>query len=283
MPEENVIRRLAAIFSADVKDYSRLMRDDEVATIRTLNAYRELITTLIQQHHGRVVDSPGDNVLAEFASVVDGVQAAVAIQKELKTRNAKLPIVRKMEFRVGINLGDIIVEEERIYGDGVNIAARLEAMADPGGICISRTAYDQIEDKLPLGYEYLGEKTVKNIPKPIRAYKVIVEPEDLTQKLKKWTTEHIKISKTPEEVKTELSKSTKETSAVSDKKRLLTAILCLCFGIFGAHRFYAGKIKSAKVMLYTIGGLGIWYVIDTVIVLFGEFTDDEGRKIKQWV
>jgi class 3 adenylate cyclase len=283
VPEENVIRRLAAIFSADVKDYSRLMRDDEVATIRTLNAYRELITTLIQQHHGRVVDSPGDNVLAEFASVVDGVQAAVAIQKELKTRNAKLPIVRKMEFRVGINLGDIIVEEERIYGDGVNIAARLEAMADPGGICISRTAYDQIEDKLPLGYEYLGEKTVKNIPKPIRAYKVIVEPEDLTQKLKKWTTEHIKISKTPEEVKTELSKSTKETSAVSDKKRLLTAILCLCFGIFGAHRFYAGKIKSAKVMLYTIGGLGIWYVIDTVIVLFGEFTDDEGRKIKQWV
>ena len=283
MPEQNVIRRLAAILSADVKDYSRLMRDDEVATVRMLNAYRELITTLIQQHHGRVVDSPGDNVLAEFASVVDGVQAAVAIQKELKSRNAKLPTIRKMEFRVGINLGDIIVEEERIYGDGVNIAARLEAMADPGGICISRTAYDQIEDKLPLGYEYLGGKTVKNISKPIHAYKVIVEPEDFTQKLKKWTTEHIKMGKTPEEVKTELSESTKKTSAVSDKKRLLAAILCLGFGIFGAHRFYAGKIKSGKVMLFTIGGLGIWYVIDSVIVLFGEFTDNEGRKIKDWV
>lgn len=283
MPEENIIRRLAAILSADVKDYSRLMRDDEVATVRMLNACRELITTLTQQHHGRVVDSPGDNVLAEFASVVDGVQAAVAIQKELKARNAKLPNIRKMEFRVGINLGDIIVEEERIYGDGVNIAARLEAMSDPGGICISRTAYDQIEDKLPLGYEYLGEKTVKNISKPIPAYKVIVEPEDLTQKLKKWTTEHIKRGKTPEENKTELSESTKATSAASDKKRLLAAILCLGFGIFGAHRFYAGKIKSAKVMLFTIGGLGIWYVIDSVIVLFGEFTDSEGRKIKDWV
>jgi adenylate cyclase len=155
VPEENIMRRLAAILSADVKDYSRLMRNDEVATVKMLNTYRELIITLVQQHHGRVVDSPGDNVLAEFASVVDGVQAAVAIQKELKTRNARLATARKMEFRVGINLGDIIVEDERIYGDGVNIAARLEAMADPGGICISRTAYDQIEDKLPLGYEYL--------------------------------------------------------------------------------------------------------------------------------
>jgi class 3 adenylate cyclase len=283
MPGGNVIRRLAAILSADVKDYSRLMRDDEVATVRMLNVYRELITVLIQQHHGRVVDSPGDNILAEFASVVDGVQAAVAIQKELKTRNAKLPRVRKMRFRVGINLGDIIVEEKRIYGDGVNIAARLEAMADPGGICISRTAYDQIEDKLPLGYEDLGEKTVKNIPKPIRAYKVIVEPEDLTQKLLRWSSKHIKPSKTPEKVEPQPSKSTGETSAVSDKKRLLTAVLCFVFGIFGAHRFYAGKIKTGKMMLYTIGGLGIWYVIDNLIVLFGEFTDNKGRKIKKWV
>jgi class 3 adenylate cyclase len=283
MPKENVSRKLAAILSADVKDYSRLMRDDEVTTVRMLNAYREVMTTLIQQHHGRVVDSPGDNVLAEFASVVDGVQAAVAIQKELKSRNAKLPSARKMEFRIGINLGDIIVEADRIYGDGVNIAARLEAMADPGGICISRTAYDQIEDKLPLGYEYLGEKTVKNISKPIPAYKVIVEPEDLTQKFKKWTAEHIKRGKRVEEGKAELSKSTRETSTVSDKKRLLAVILCLGFGIFGAHRFYAGKIKSAKVMLCTIGGLGIWYVIDSVIVLFGEFTDKEGKRIKDWV
>lgn len=283
VPTENVTRKLAAILSADVKDYSRLMRDDEVTTVRVLNAYREVMATLIQQHHGRVVDSPGDNVLAEFASVVDGVQAAVAIQKELKSRNAKLPSARKMEFRIGINLGDIIVEEGRIYGDGVNIAARLEAMADAGGICISRTAYDQIEDKLPLGYEYLGEKTVKNISKLIPVYKVIVEPEDITQKLKKWTAGHIKRGKMPKEGKTGFSESKRQTATVSEKKRLLAIVLCLGFGIFGAHRFYAGKTKSAKVMLCTIGGLGIWYVIDSVIVLFGEFTDNDGKRIKDWV
>jgi class 3 adenylate cyclase len=174
----DVRRRLAAIMSADVKGYSRLMAQDEAGTVRTLTSYQETMTTLIDQHHGRIVDSPGDNVLAEFASVVDAVQGAVAIQRELRARNTDLPDDRKMEFRIGINLGDIIVEGERIYGDGVNIAARLERLADPGGICISRTAYDQIEDKLPFGYEYLGERRVKNIAKPVRAYKVLVEPED---------------------------------------------------------------------------------------------------------
>jgi TolB-like protein len=121
------------------------------------------------------VDSPGDNVLAEFVSVVDAVQCAVAVQKELKTRNADLPESRRMEFRIGINLGDVIDEEDRIYGDGVNIAARLEALADPGGICISKTAFDQIETKLPLGYEFLGEQEVKNIAKPVGAYRVLMD------------------------------------------------------------------------------------------------------------
>jgi len=176
MVQEEFKRKLAAILSADVKEYSRLMREDETATIRTLTAYREVMTTLIIQHHGRVVDTVGDNLLAEFASVVDAVQGAVAIQKEVKVRNAQLSENRKMVFRIGINLGDLVVEGDRIYGDGVNIAARLEALADPGGICISRTAYDQIEDKLPLGYEYLGEKTIKDIVKPVRAYRVVFEP-----------------------------------------------------------------------------------------------------------
>jgi adenylate cyclase len=134
------------------------------------------MTELIRQHRGRVVDSPGDNVLAEFTSVVDGVQCAVAVQKELQARNAELPEDRRMEFRIGINLGDVIEEEDRIYGDGVNITARLEALADPGGICVSKTAFDQIETKLPLGYEYLGEQPVKNIPKPVGAYRVLMEP-----------------------------------------------------------------------------------------------------------
>jgi TolB-like protein/class 3 adenylate cyclase/cytochrome c-type biogenesis protein CcmH/NrfG len=169
-------RKLTSIFSADVAGYSRLMGEDEAETVKTLTAYREIMADLINQHRGRVVDSPGDNLLAEFTSVVDAVQCAVAVQKELQARNAELPKDRRMEFRIGINLGDVIEEGKRIYGDGVNVGARLEALADPGGICISRTAFDQIETKLPLGYEYLGEQTVKNIGRPVGAYRVLMEP-----------------------------------------------------------------------------------------------------------
>jgi len=176
MTQEGFKRKLAAILSADVEGYSRLMGDDEEATVRTLTAYREVLTTLIQQHNGKVLDSPGDNLLAEFVSVVDAVQCAVAVQKEIKARNDQLPENRKMQFRIGINLGDVIQEEERIYGDGVNIAARLESLANPGGICISKTAFDQIESKLPYGYEFLGDQTVKNIAKPVSAYRVLMEP-----------------------------------------------------------------------------------------------------------
>jgi adenylate cyclase len=176
MPAESFKRKLTAILSADVKGYSRLMGEDEAETVRTLTAYRKIMGELIQQHRGRVIDSPGDNILAEFGSVVDAVQCSVAAQNEFKARNAELPENRRMEFRIGVNLGDVIEEENRIYGDGVNIAARLEALADPGGICISKTAFEHIESKLPLGYEYLGEQTVKNITKPVGAYRVLLEP-----------------------------------------------------------------------------------------------------------
>ena len=176
MADEGFKRKLTAILSADAVGYSRLMAEDEAATVKTIATYREVMTSLIKQHNGRVVDSPGDNVLAEFSSVVDAVQCAVAVQNEFQTRNAELAENRRMQFRIGINLGDIIQENDRIYGDGVNIAARLEALADPGGICVSKTAFDQIETKLPLGYEYLGEQSVKNIPKPVGAYRVLMEP-----------------------------------------------------------------------------------------------------------
>ena len=176
MPE-NFKRKLTAILSADAVGYSRLMAEDETATVKTLSSYREIMASLIKQHRGRVVDSPGDNLLAEFSSVVDAVQCAVAVQSEFQTCNAELAENRRMEFRIGINLGDVIDEEDRIYGDGVNVAARLEALADPGGVCVSKTAFDQIESKLPLGYEYLGQKSVKNIPKPVGAYRVLMKPE----------------------------------------------------------------------------------------------------------
>lgn len=175
MIQEGFKRKLTTIFSADVAGYSRLMGEDEAATVRTIELYRKIMSDLITQHRGRVIDSPGDNLLAEFGSVVDAVQSAVAVQKELQARNFELPENRRMEFRIGINLGDVIEEGDRIYGDGVNIAARLEAMAEPGGICISKTTFDQIETKLPLGYEYLGEQTVKNIAKPVGVYRILME------------------------------------------------------------------------------------------------------------
>jgi adenylate cyclase len=178
MADEGFKRKLTAILSADVIGYSRLMRDDEESTVRNLAAHRVLITEIIQQQNGRVVDSPGDNILVEFASVVNAVNGAIKIQQEIKKSNADTPEDRRMEFRIGINLGDVIEEEERIYGDGVNIAARVEGLASAGGIAISGTVYEHIKDKLSLGYHYLGEQDVKNIPEPVRVYRLLTEPGD---------------------------------------------------------------------------------------------------------
>jgi adenylate cyclase len=183
MTDQRAKRKLAAILSADVKGYSRLMEDDEEATVRTINAHREVITDLTKEYRGRVVDAKGDNVLAEFSSVVDAVNCAVEIQRKLRERNTHIPEDRKMEFRIGINLGDVIDEGDTIYGDGVNIAARLESMAEGGGICISGTAYDQVENKLGLEFDYLGEQIVKNINKPIRVYQVKVGSIFITSKM----------------------------------------------------------------------------------------------------
>ena len=168
-------RKLTAILSADVKGYSRLMGEDEEWTVRTLDTFKGVMKTIIPQHRGRVVDSTGDNLLAEFASVVDAVQAAVEIQQVLRAKNSLLPENRRMEFRIGINLGDVIEEGERIFGDGVNIAARLEGLAEAGGICISGSAFEQIENKLPLHYDYLGEHEVKNIIRPVRVYRALMD------------------------------------------------------------------------------------------------------------
>ena len=168
-------RKLTTILSADVQGFSRLMGADEEATLHTLQASREVTDSLIQQHRGRIVGTAGDSILAEFASVVDAVRCAVEIQQQLEARNTDLPLQRRMEFRIGVNLGDVMVDGEQIYGDGVNIAARLQALAEAGGVCISGTVHEHVKNKLALQYEDLGEQTVKNIAQPVRVWRVQTE------------------------------------------------------------------------------------------------------------
>jgi TolB-like protein/class 3 adenylate cyclase/Flp pilus assembly protein TadD len=176
MAKEGFKRKLTAILSADVEGYSRLMGNDEEATIQMLTDYRAAISSIVKHHRGRVVDTTGDNLLAEFTSAVDAVKCSVEIQRDLAERNSDIPYDRRMEFRVGVNVGDVVEEEKRIYGDGVNIAARVESLADAGGICISGRVYDQVENKFDYKYEFLGEKEVKNIARPIRVYRVLSYP-----------------------------------------------------------------------------------------------------------
>jgi len=176
MAQEGFKRKLSAIVSADVVGYSSLMTEDEIFTIQTLKNYRNLMTTYIERNSGRVVDAVGDNLLAEFSSAVDAVQCAVEIQKELKDKNQELPENKRLDFRIGVNIGDVIHDGDRIFGDGVNIASRIEGLADAGGVCVSRNTYEQIKNKLQLSYDYLGEHEVKNIKEPVSVYKVLLEP-----------------------------------------------------------------------------------------------------------
>jgi adenylate cyclase len=169
-------RRLAAILVSDVVGFSRLIEADEERTLARLKELRsEIIDPRIAEHHGRIVKLMGDGALVEFASVVDAIRCAVDVQRRMTTHNADVPDSDRIEFRVGINLGDIVVEGDDIYGDGVNVAARLEALSDPGGICISGTAFDHVKTKLDVGFESLGEQQVKNIAEPVRTYRVVID------------------------------------------------------------------------------------------------------------
>jgi len=214
-----------AILIADVVGYCRLMNEDEVATVSTLTSYKRMMAGLVEKYRGRVVDSSGDNLMAEFPDVVDTVRCAVIVQNKFKELNRDLPENRKMEFRIGINFGDVIDQENRIYGDRVNIAARLEAIADPGGICVSRIVYDQIKNTLPLYYEYLGEKKVKNIPKPVQAYRIMLEDG---------ATHSINLEK-----KTSDIAEKEEKIQMSSKRRRIESIANSFTGLFGLPRFCA--------------------------------------------
>jgi adenylate cyclase len=170
-----VERKLAAIFAADVEGYSRLMGRDEVGTLRTLTAYRVIIDRLIASHHGRIFNTAGDSLVAEFASAVDAVQCAVEVQDALGKENADRPAGNQMRFRIGIHVGDIIVQRDNLFGDAVNVAARLEALAEPGGICVSGVLREHLGTRLALGFADFGEQRVKNINQPIKSYGIIGE------------------------------------------------------------------------------------------------------------
>src|SRR5262245_57347005 len=182
MADPSSRRKLAAILSADVVGYSRLMAANEAATLETLKSYRDIITQFVMRRGGRVVNAPGDAMLAEFPSAVEAIQAAVEIQKAVEGHNTELESERRMQFRIGLNLGDVIEEADgTIYGDGVNIAARMEALAEGGGVCISSIVYDAVEGQLSYGFDFLGEQKVKNISRPVRAYRVRPEPQPLSR------------------------------------------------------------------------------------------------------
>ena len=183
MEPQGIERRLAAILAADVVGYSRLMGADEEGTLTTLRGCRKLIEKSVEQFHGRVVGSAGDSVLVEFYSAIEAVRCALAIQVALREMNAALPDSRRMEFRVGINLGDVIEDGKTIYGDGVNVAARLEGLAEPGGIAVSASIHDQVKNKLETVFDDLGRHAVKNIAEPVKAYRVRVDPDDAPAKL----------------------------------------------------------------------------------------------------
>ena len=174
-PMLSVVRRLAAVLSADAKGYTRLMSEDEIGTVQTITGHRAAMRHTVLRFNGRVVDTVGDNLLAEFATVVDAVTCAVEIQRELGAHNARLPDNRRLDFRIGVNHGAIIVDGDRIYGDTVNVAARIEALADAGGVCVSDTVYEQIVNKLSIVWEPLGEQPMKNVARPIRVRRALLE------------------------------------------------------------------------------------------------------------
>src|SRR5215468_9068796 len=172
-PEKSkVLRKLAAILAADIAGYSALMGADEAGTVRDLKAHQGVILPIITEHGGRIIDTAGDGILAEFGSVVNAAECAVLIQRTMAQRNADVEEARRMRFRIGINQGDVVFDDSRVYGDGVNVAARLESLAEPGGICISRRVYEDIRGKMQLAFVDLGEQQLKNIAQPVRVYRI---------------------------------------------------------------------------------------------------------------
>jgi adenylate cyclase len=180
MAEERVERRLSAILAADIAGYSALMGADEAGTVRDLKGHQAVVLPMVGEFGGRIIDTPGDGILAEFPSVVNAVKCAVAFQSGMAERNTATEPDRRMLFRIGINIGDVVYDEARIYGEGINVAARLESIAEPGGICISSKVFEEISGRIDLAYQDIGEQQLKNISRPVRVYRVRVGPTGST-------------------------------------------------------------------------------------------------------
>jgi len=176
MSSDNISRKLTTILASDVVGYSKMMATDEESTLKTLRVFRGIFSDLIDKHGGRIFNTAGDAILAEFDSAVEGVRCAISFQEELKARNGELPDDRKMNFRIGINIGDAMIDGDDLFGDGVNVPARLEGIADPGGICLSSSAFEQVKSKLSIGFKDMGPQKVKNIPHPVGAFQVMAGP-----------------------------------------------------------------------------------------------------------
>ena len=206
-----VKRRLTTILAADVESYTRLMRENEEATLKTLSEYREVIDGLIERHDGRIFSTAGDSVLAEFGSTVEAVRCAIAFQEEIADRNTELPKKRRLNFRIGLNVGDVMAKGDTLYGDGINIAARLEGLAESGGICISAAAFEQIKHKISLGFEDMGTHEVKNINEPLSVYRLVPGPVSVNSPPRQATRD---MESTPEKPRRRLRIPAKKTLAV---------------------------------------------------------------------
>jgi class 3 adenylate cyclase len=260
-------RRLAAVVAMDIEGYTAHMVDDEIGTLEVLKGHRALLKDLIKTHQGRLVGTAGDSLLIEFSSAIRAIEFASASQPALKKRNKGIPAARRLEFRTGINLGGVIVDGDDIVGDGVNIAARLQTLAEVGGICISQSIYEQVSEKMPLGFEFVGERTVKNVAEPVQVYRAVIDgplgrvaapvasPDSNTQA------------------------GTPPPSAVSNRSCFIS---CVALGVLGVHRLYLGRPKTAVPMFFTGGGLVIWWWADIFAAASGTLNDEKGRPVTSW-
>jgi len=247
----------------DAVGYSRQMEAHESATLAALAACRAIAVDLATRHGGRLVGSGGDSFLLQFDSAVEAVEAAGSIQARIAARNREAPAEGRLVFRIGVNVGDVIEQDGDVYGDGVNIAARLQSLAEPGGILTSANVIEQVADKLDIDVDDIGEVTVKNISRPVRAYRVHAGGPN-----RRWGRQR--------------PRWRQPASTGPDRpKRWVALVLCLILGILGLHRYYLGRPGSGLLMTCTIGGLGLWWIADIVMLIAGDLRDGSGR-VPDW-